>query len=221
MIKRGILLISLLLLTLCANLRAQETDSWVVFDSNGEVVDNVEISADEEDDFLDEELSVPGKLAQDDEYYDENIYLADWDRIFHPVQEITGKAVGFEKAAVIVEVKDKNRQNRGFCSGAIVAPYTVLTAAHCIHNEYKKLRPMQIIAAGLPKTEEGYPTSTVAYYSVPEEFKKCYEKETVKDPRFGLIKCSKYDYAFLLLEKDLGKQTGYFGVKTFIEGGFP
>ncbi|MBO4675875.1 MAG: trypsin-like serine protease [Elusimicrobiaceae bacterium] len=173
--KKGLLLISLLLLTLCANLRAQETDSWVVFDSNGEVVDNVEIPADEEDDFLDEELSVPGELGEDDEEYDGNIWLTNFGNVLNDGQNITGRAVGFEKAAVLLEMS-YGEEDYTICSGAMVGPNLVLTAAHCLLNPYGNF-PTKVVAAGMEEKN----SAEVIDHWIPDQFIKYFKESSNKE----------------------------------------
>lgn len=61
---------------------------------------------------------------------------------------ITGKATDFEKAAVVLEMKGKN--GRSLCSGAMVGPNIVLTAAHCLTQGKNYMESVQVFATGLP-----------------------------------------------------------------------
>ena len=208
--KVGLLLISLLLLTLCTNLRAQEVDSWVVFDSNGEVVDNVEIPAEEEDDFFDEKLSMPGQLAEDDDF-DENIHLANWGNFLNGAKNITGKGKGFEKAVVTLEFKLPQGYYIEMCSGAMVGPDLVLTTAHCFVEAMAYKLPLRVVAVGMPKTEGRYLMANATKYWLPEEYTLAFEENGYME-EFHEEGAAQYDYGFIRLDKNIGEQTGYFGV---------
>ena len=209
--KKGILLISLLLLTLCANLRAQEFNSWTVFDAEREFIGNLEISADEEDDFWDEGLSVPGKLAEEDDYYDENMQLTSFKSFVNNVQNITGKGRKLERAVVALEMETEKGRYHEMCSGALVGPNLVLTAAHCLTNNI----PMRVVAVGMPKTKDGYPMAKVQKYIISKGWVNLLGVHKLEpSPGVDPDRESQYDYGFLVLDKNIGNQTGYFGAKT-------
>ncbi|MBO4675874.1 MAG: trypsin-like serine protease [Elusimicrobiaceae bacterium] len=210
--KKGLLLISLLLLTLCANLHAQETDSWVFVNSNGEIVNRVEIPIDE----LEEDISAPAEPAEDDEYYDENMRFTTW-RPFNDGQNIAGKGVGTEKAVVVLEMPNKQGDYKEMCSGVIVAPFTVLTAAHCLIDFITSDVSMQVVAVGVKKTKQGYPYSEVVGYWLPEEYENYHNNQKAHKPKSDLFDSKtggRYDYGFILLKDPIHTQTGLFGVKS-------
>lgn len=64
-------------------------------------------------------------------------------------QNITGRANSFDQAAVVLEMKDY-RGHSFLCSGAMVGPKTVLTAAHCLTYNGKLHKSVRVIAVGLP-----------------------------------------------------------------------
>ena len=68
-------------------------------------------------------------------------------------EEITGKAVGPEKAVVVIEIQQKG--NSYLCSGAMVAPNIVLTAAHCLidDKEGNYAKKVSVYAVGISNAE--------------------------------------------------------------------
>ncbi|MBQ3934035.1 MAG: trypsin-like serine protease [Elusimicrobiaceae bacterium] len=68
-------------------------------------------------------------------------------------QEITGKATGPEKAVVVIE------SEYGECSGALVAPNIVLTAAHClIDDDGNYVKGLKVYAVGMPSSKTDIPS---------------------------------------------------------------
>ncbi len=63
--------------------------------------------------------------------------------------EITGKAKDSEKAVVVLEMTNDSGR-RGLCSGSMVGPNIVLTAAHCITEYGRFMRSVQVFAVGMP-----------------------------------------------------------------------
>lgn len=67
-------------------------------------------------------------------------------------REITGKAVGYQKAVVTIEMITAKGRFAG-CSGTLIAPDIVLTAGHCLSQEGNYHRAVQVVAVGLPPEE--------------------------------------------------------------------
>lgn len=70
--------------------------------------------------------------------------------------EITGKAVGYQKAVVTLEMITLGGKFAG-CSGSLIAPNVVLTAGHCLSSKGKYHKQVLVLAQGLP-AEEGIHT---------------------------------------------------------------
>ncbi len=64
---------------------------------------------------------------------------------------ITGQGVGPEQAVVVLEMKTP--QGTGGCSGSLIAPNVVLTAAHCLHMNGSYVQAVNVFAPGL--SEDG------------------------------------------------------------------
>ena len=155
-------------------------------------------------------------MGEEDEEYDENIHLAYLGDIVSTGKNITGKATGLEKAAVVLEYVNKKGEYEGMCSGAMVGPNLVLTAAHClISSQY---HPARVVAAGMKKTKQGYPSAKVKNFFIPSEYSKPFkeiaeyydeDEALFAENEYGY---DQYDYGLIVLKEDLSKQTGYFGL---------
>ncbi len=64
---------------------------------------------------------------------------------------ITGKATDWEKAVVVLEMINDNG-SKGLCSGSMVAENIVLTAAHCLTEQGKFMKSVQVFAVGVPSS---------------------------------------------------------------------
>lgn len=126
-------------------------------------------------------------------------------------QEITGKATGLDRAAVVLEIRiDDERVS--FCSGALVGPNIVLTAAHCIMatDDYT---PIYAVAAGLPETSKGHPSSGVKMIFYSEDYELYENLEFGMNEEYADLEGKTMtDFAFLILEDNLADLTGYYGV---------
>ena len=67
--------------------------------------------------------------------------------------ELTGQVRDW-RTAVVVLVTTTSENGRGICSGSMVGPHTVLTAAHCLVDDYGKfMKEVQVFATGMPEKE--------------------------------------------------------------------
>ena len=143
-------------------------------------------------------------------------------------KEITGKAVGPEKAVIIIE-----KQGKLHCSGAMVGPNIVLTAAHCLFNEDGNYETGLIVyAVGLPSLKippgEGdplykirietlssylnlYPDAAAKELWVPDQY---IQATLSARPNQITEKQRFYDYGFIILDNDLGNKTHRLGLKV-------
>lgn len=133
-------------------------------------------------------------------------------------QDITGKAVGIERAAVILEVE--TAEGTMLCSGAMVDVDIVLTAAHCLSKDGKYHEKVTVFAVGGPSktSQKATPNSSKAakllstlpsnkgIESIELWVPDKYLELSVTDPD----KADNYDYGLVILSKSLGEQTGYF-----------
>lgn len=94
----------------------------------------------------------------------------------------------------------KNNAEKEACSGTLVGPNIVLTAAHCIQNDGKRTSPdrmtFNIVANRSGDSPEIIDTSTVTSYAAPD-FPEIRTHRTARD------------IAFLILDKPLGEKYGY------------
>ena len=67
-------------------------------------------------------------------------------------EEITGKASESEQAAVVIVIAHKSGHTNS-CSGVMLGPRIVLTAAHCINKEGKYPIGAQVFAVGVSESE--------------------------------------------------------------------
>ncbi|MBO4674523.1 MAG: trypsin-like peptidase domain-containing protein [Elusimicrobiaceae bacterium] len=67
----------------------------------------------------------------------------------------TANAPEFEKAVVVLEITYKNGEE-GLCSGSMIRPNVVLTAAHCLVARGKYHKKVTVYATGLPEQSMNY-----------------------------------------------------------------
>lgn len=113
------LLVTLMAVLTCSPLFAQEGNTWEIYDTQTQKTTSVDITGLQR-------ASIVGKDNR---------------------KNITGKAADFEKAAVVLEMK--SRAGTSLCSGAMIGPNIVLTAAHCVTSSGKYFPQIKVFATGL------------------------------------------------------------------------
>ena len=109
----------------CSAAFAQTDEQWTVYD--------LQTNEQQTIDLTEEPLMMPTTIIGDD------------DR-----QDITNKAHGFEKAAVVLEARSSSDEKGFFaCSGAMIGKNIVLTGAHCLINNNKPFSEVIVRATGL------------------------------------------------------------------------
>ncbi|HYD29396.1 MAG TPA: trypsin-like serine protease [Azospirillaceae bacterium] len=111
------------------------------------------------------------------------------------------------RAAVgVVEMAD-----RAICSGVVVAPDVVLTAAHCLFDEDDQPARVRRFRAGVEKGHARAEAKVVDHF-IPEGF----------DPRrfMDTDEIDSLDWAFLRLDRSIGEATGVLPVRVLSEDEF-
>ena len=165
-------------------------------------------------------------------------------------EEITGKAEGAEKAAVILDITDRDGLSWK-CSGAMIGYKTVLTAAHCITDERGRYaQEVTVYAVGLPEQEKTEDTEEPQENTEPldpktaelvKKLREAWDEALPDGTKFPNAKAKaiwvpqeykkavsnndiaeqdNYDYGTLFLESELGKDTGVLGLKVLSEKEF-
>ncbi len=150
------------------------------------------IDFDIEDTLYDEQNLVPTRIVGEDSR-----------------EDITERAQGVAKAAVVLAIAFPVKGS-GFCSGVMVGPRLVLTAAHCLFSPERKgeeAKKVLVVANGV----KGKPRAAALDRWIPKRF-------VVKKGKNRFIVDGRHDVALLVLDKPLGNITGIAGLKVLPEG---
>lgn len=123
-------------------------------------------------------------------------------------EEITNEnAKDLERAVVILGISYYDKIY-SICSGAMVGPNLVLTAAHCLVEDGKYTKDIEVFAVAANKSDNKLSLSakSIELY-VPKEY---IEFDRVNQWWWR----DKYDYGIVVLDKPIGLETGWFRLKA-------
>ncbi|MBO4707050.1 MAG: trypsin-like serine protease [Elusimicrobiaceae bacterium] len=121
-------------------------------------------------------------------------------------QEITNEnAQDLEKAVVILGRSSHNKIHP-ICSGAMVGPNLVLTAAHCLveNRKYKNNIEVFAVVADKSDNEPLLSAKSIELYVPKEYIELSHNPDSTSD---------KYDYGVIVLDKPIALKTGWFRLK--------
>ena len=124
-------------------------------------------------------------------------------------EEITNEnAKDLEKAVVILGYSYDD-EILAMCSGAMVGPNLVLTAAHCLFEDGKYKKDLEVFAVAADKSDNELSLSakSIELY-VPNEYIE-FDRNKYTDS----WPSKKYDYGVIVLDKPIGLETGWFRLK--------
>jgi len=130
------------------------------------------------------------------------LYAGTFSRIGQDGRTVADTSKYPHSAIGLIKIR-KSDKSFGHCTGSLVAPQIVLTNAHCLYNARTKTRYSDVtFYPGYSKEQSPYGQAKIKKVYIADE----YINEGNKY----------YDYAFVVLDKSLGDEAGWLGIRKYV-----